>query len=112
MPAIDAAAAGAAAAALQRSTRPLLLVGNDANDDVVRSRAVAFAEEWSIPVMVSPKAKGAFPEDHPLFLGTIEMLGTAMLVSLILISDLAFERLLLLGRVGEFKLGSDSCISQ
>lgn len=88
MPAIDAGAAGAAAGALQRSARPLMLVGNDANDEVIGSRLVAFAEEWSIPVMDSPKAKGAFPEDHPLFVGTIEMLGTAMLYEEIERSDL------------------------
>lgn len=79
MPAIDAGAAGQAAARLVRSERPLILVGMDANDDVARSRVVALAEEWSVPVMDSPKAKGAFPEDHPLFIGTIEMLGTATL---------------------------------
>jgi acetolactate synthase-1/2/3 large subunit len=39
-------------------------------------------------VMVSPKAKGAFREDHPLFLGTIEMLGTAKLYEYIDLSDL------------------------
>jgi len=38
--------------------------------------------------VVSPKAKGVFREDHPLFLGTIEMLGTAKLYEYIDESDL------------------------
>src|SRR5207302_10962185 len=41
-----------------------------------------------IPVMVSPKAKGVFREDHPLFLGTIEGLGTAFLFDYIDTCDL------------------------
>lgn len=88
MPAVDAGAAGSAARKLARSQRPLILVGMDANDDVTSARVVALAEEWSVPVMDSPKAKGAFPEDHPLFLGTIEMLGTGTLYDEIRRSDL------------------------
>jgi len=38
--------------------------------------------------MVSPKAKGVFPEDHELFLGTIEGLGTAYLYDYIDTCDL------------------------
>ena len=41
-----------------------------------------------MPVMVSPKAKGVFREDHPLFVGTIEGLGTAYLYDFIDTSDL------------------------
>jgi acetolactate synthase-1/2/3 large subunit len=80
--------AGAAASLLRESKRPLILVGMDANDDAVASRVAALAEEWSIPVMDSPKSKGVFREDHPLFLGTIEMLGTAKLYELIDSCDL------------------------
>ena len=77
--AVDPVAAGPAAQLLCVSERPLILVGMDANDDAVAAPLRTFAEEWGIPVMVSPKAKGVFREDHPLFLGTIEMLGTARL---------------------------------
>ncbi|HEY6957245.1 MAG TPA: thiamine pyrophosphate-binding protein [Candidatus Limnocylindria bacterium] len=90
MPAIDAGAAGAAAQRLVRSARPLILAGMDANDGTTASRLIAFAEEWSIPVMDSPKSKGVFPEDHPLFLGTIEMLGTGRLYEEIEASDVVF----------------------
>jgi acetolactate synthase-1/2/3 large subunit len=88
MPAIDADAAGMAAQRIHASRRPVILAGMDANDEVTSSRLVAFAEEWSIPVIDSPKAKGVFPEDHPLFVGTIEMLGTSRLYDYIAKSDL------------------------
>jgi len=87
---IDPGPAGAAANLLRDSERPLILVGMDANDEVVASRLRTFAEEWSIPVMDSPKSKGVFREDHPLFLGTIEMLGTQRLYELIDTCDLVF----------------------
>ncbi len=87
-PAIDPGSAGAAARLIADSKRPIILVGMDANDEVSGTRLRALAEERSIPVMDSPKSKGVFPEDHPLFLGTIEMLGTARLFALIDTCDL------------------------
>ncbi|HEV8230418.1 MAG TPA: thiamine pyrophosphate-binding protein [Candidatus Limnocylindria bacterium] len=76
---IDATHAREAAYLLKGSKSPVILAGMDANDGQVAAPLMRFAEEWSIPVIVSPKGKGAFREDHPLFLGTIEMLGTAKL---------------------------------
>jgi acetolactate synthase-1/2/3 large subunit len=66
----------------------LILAGLDANDGTVAIPLLYVAEDWAIPVMVSPKAKGIFREDHPLFLGTLEMLGTAKLYEYIDDSDL------------------------
>jgi acetolactate synthase-1/2/3 large subunit len=60
----------------------------DANNDGTVGALRNLAETWGIPVIVSPKAKGVFREDHPLFLGTIEMLGTARLYEYIEDSDL------------------------
>ncbi|HJW48724.1 MAG TPA: thiamine pyrophosphate-binding protein [Candidatus Limnocylindria bacterium] len=77
--AVDRVAAERAAELLRESKRPLILAGLDANDSAVAVSLRALAEDWGVPVMVSPKAKGVFREDHPLFLGTIEMLGTAKL---------------------------------
>ncbi len=85
---IDADAAGAAARRLRESKRPVILVGMDANDAVIAARLRVLVEEWSIPVIDSPKSKGVFREDHPLFLGTIEGLGTAKLYELIKTCDL------------------------
>lgn len=86
--AVDHVAARRAAQLLCDSKRPVILVGMDANDDGAVGALRNLAEEWGIPVMVSPKAKGVFREDHPLFLGTIEMLGTAKLYEYIDGSDL------------------------
>jgi acetolactate synthase-1/2/3 large subunit len=85
---VDRDHARRAAHLLRRAKRPVLLVGMDANDGTTAPVLRHFAEEWTIPVMVSPKAKGVFREDHPLFLGTIEMLGTAKLYDYIDACDL------------------------
>ena len=85
---VDRIAAGRAAQLLRESRRPVILAGMDANEDDTADALRNLAEEWAIPVMVSPKAKGVFREDHPLFLGTIEMLGTARLYEYIDGSDL------------------------
>lgn len=86
--AIDRVAAERAAELLRESKRPLILAGLDGNDSAVAVSLLYLAEDWGIPVMVSPKAKGVFREDHPLFLGTIEMLGTAKLYEYVDDSDL------------------------
>ena len=86
--AIDEDAVRSAVARLRGSERPLLLVGMDANDDAVAGPLRRLAEAWGAPVMVSPKAKGVFREDHPLFVGTIEGLGTAFLYDYIDTCDL------------------------
>src|SRR5205814_5554097 len=88
VPAMDDDAMRAAAARLRGSERPLLLVGLDANEDAVAEPLRRLAEAWQMPRMVSPKAKGIFREDHPLFLGTIEGLGTAYLYDYIDTCDL------------------------
>lgn len=86
--AIDGDAVRDAAARLRESVRPLLLVGMDANDEAVAEPLRLLAEAWCIPVMVGPKAKGIFREDHDLFIGTIEGLGTAYLYDYIDTCDL------------------------
>jgi acetolactate synthase-1/2/3 large subunit len=85
---VDRVAADRAAQLLRESQRPVILAGMDANDDGTAGALRSLAEEWGIPVIVSPKAKGVFREDHALFLGTIEMLGTAKLYEYIDRSDL------------------------
>ena len=86
--AIDPESVQEAARLLAESRRPAILAGLDALDDRVAEPLRRLAEAWSCPVMVSPKAKGIFREDHPLFLGTIEGLGTAKLYEWIDASDL------------------------
>jgi acetolactate synthase-1/2/3 large subunit len=86
--AIDPDAARLVGERLRASKRPVILVGMDANDPVTSTRLTRLAEKWSIPIIDSPKSKGVFREDHPLFLGTIEMLGTTKLYELLGTSDL------------------------
>ena len=87
-PALDPGSEREAAALLRASTRPIVIVGMDANEPRVVAPLRAFAEAWRLPVLDLPKAKGVFREDHPLFLGTLEGLGTAKLFELIDSADL------------------------
>ncbi len=86
--AIDRAAVRDAQVLLRASRMPVVLAGMDALDDRVVAPLRRFAEAWSVPVLVSPKGKGVFREDHPLFLGTIEGLGTQRLFEYIDRTDL------------------------
>jgi acetolactate synthase I/II/III large subunit len=76
------------AAILGRARRPILLVGMAA----VRARCapalLALAENLGIPVVVSPKAKGIFPEDNPYFAGTIDMACNKKVWSFLASADL------------------------
>ena len=76
-PALDLKQVQDIAAALNRSTRPLLLCGHG----VLISSAVpalrALAEKLGAPVTSTLLGKGGFPEDHPLSLGMLGMHGTA-----------------------------------
>jgi len=86
---VDDGAAREAAALLRRAKRPVIVAGMDANDERVAVPLRRLAEEWRIPVIVSPKAKGAFREDDPLFVGTLEGLGTGKLFEFLDGRDLA-----------------------
>ncbi len=58
-----------AAAALERAKRPLILAGSGARHPETVRYLRALATGWGIPVATTPKAKGVFPETHPLSLG-------------------------------------------
>jgi len=62
--------------ALKAAERPLLLAGGGANDPGASRFLLELAEAHGIPVAVSLRGKGAFPENHPLFLGLCGMHGT------------------------------------
>ena len=49
--------------------RPLLFVGLGARELEAERLLVGVAERLGAPVVVTPKAKGHFPADHPLFAG-------------------------------------------
>ena len=60
-----------AARTLARARRPVLLVGEEARRDLDPSLIVALAESLSSPVLTTYKAKGVFPERHPLAAGIL-----------------------------------------
>jgi acetolactate synthase-1/2/3 large subunit len=73
-PSVEGAPSGdvpGAARALARARRPVLLVGEEARRDVDPSLIVALAESLTAPVLTTYKAKGVFPERHPLAAGIL-----------------------------------------
>ncbi len=57
------------AAEIARARHPVLILGLDLNPYADAPAVRRFAEAVGAPVFVTPKAKGIFPEDHPLFYG-------------------------------------------
>jgi tartronate-semialdehyde synthase len=56
---------------LDRAERPLILAGGGVIIAEAAADLVALAEELEIPVSPTLMGKGAIPEDHPLFAGTV-----------------------------------------
>lgn len=54
-------------ARIQKASRPAIFAGNGTRGAAAALRA--FAEHTGIPVITTPKAKGVFPESHPLCRG-------------------------------------------
>jgi len=54
---------------IAKAQRPVLILGLDLNPYTDAAPLRRFAEAVGAPVFVTPKAKGMFPEDHPLFYG-------------------------------------------
>jgi acetolactate synthase-1/2/3 large subunit len=65
-----------AVSALKAAERPFLLVGGGANDPGTAKILLELAESHDLPVAVTLRGKGAFPEDHRLFLGLCGMHGS------------------------------------
>src|SRR5438132_1976404 len=61
--------------ALTAARRPVILAGIAALRCGAGPELVRLAELAGIPVVVSPMAKGVFPEDHPYFAGVLDMAG-------------------------------------
>ena len=74
--------------ALAQAQRPVVLAGIGAVRAGATAALVRFAESLSVPVVVSPMAKGVFPEDHPLFAGVLDMACNQVLWDLLRSSDL------------------------
>jgi acetolactate synthase-1/2/3 large subunit len=67
----------AIAEAINKSRRPVLLVGHGALIAGAQTTILQLAEKIKAPVVTTLLGKGAFPESHPLSLGMLGMHGTA-----------------------------------
>ncbi len=66
---IDSPSVRRAVELIERASRPLILAGCGTRDSSSRRALRRLAERVGAPVCVTTKAKGVFPEDHPLYLG-------------------------------------------
>jgi acetolactate synthase I/II/III large subunit len=73
---------------LAAARRPVLLAGIAALRCAAGPELVRLAERAGIPVVVSPMAKGIFPEDHPYFAGVLDMAGYRVVWDLLAGADL------------------------
>src|SRR5204863_268036 len=73
---------------LTAARRPVILAGIAALRCAAGPELVRLAELAGIPVVVSPMAKGVFPEDHPYFAGVLDMAGYRVLWDLLAGADL------------------------
>jgi acetolactate synthase-1/2/3 large subunit len=67
----------AALTLIRQSSQPLFYVGGGAILAEARSELIALAEKFEIPVTTTLMGKGAFHENHGLYLGMLGMHGTA-----------------------------------
>ncbi len=77
-----------AAEMLASAKRPLLFVGNGTRNGDGPAALKALAERLQAPVIVTPHAKGVFPESHPLALGVF---GLAMHPSAVAFLEEGFD---------------------
>ena len=71
----DRSAVAAAAKTLLEAKRPLILVGSGVVGANAEEHVRTLAELLPARVATTPRAKGAFPEDHPLSLGVLGFAG-------------------------------------
>jgi acetolactate synthase I/II/III large subunit len=64
------------AAVLRDAKRPVIVVGGGVINSGASAELLRVAEALGAPVVVTWSGKGAFPEDHPLFVGPIGQTGT------------------------------------
>lgn len=76
LPYPDPVAIEAAAGFLAAADRPVIVVGGGAISSNAFDAVVALAEATGAPVVTTWNGKGAFPEDHKLFGGSVGQTGT------------------------------------
>lgn len=67
-----------AASLLLEFERPAIILGNGVTISRAAHDIVGLAESLQIPVATTPKAKGVFPENHPLSLGVFGTAGSPL----------------------------------
>ncbi len=85
---VDVYGAGDPLRDLRAARRPVVLAGPAAVRCAAGPDLVRLAEQGGIPVVVSPMAKGVFPEDHPYFAGVLDMAGYRVVWDLLAGADL------------------------
>lgn len=55
----------------KNARKPLLVVGLTAVRAEIKSMLLDLAEKYNLPVVLTPMAKGMFPENHPLYAGVL-----------------------------------------
>lgn len=70
-PAPDAGAIAEMIGHINRAQRPVLIAGNGVQYSRARGALVAFAEKFHIPAVSSFRLMDVFPNDHPLYIGTM-----------------------------------------
>jgi acetolactate synthase I/II/III large subunit len=73
---------------LRAARRPVILAGIAALRCAAGPDLLRLAELAGLPVVVSPMAKGTFPEDHPYFAGVLDMAGHRVVWDLLAGADL------------------------
>jgi acetolactate synthase-1/2/3 large subunit len=73
---VDAAGTAELSALFDGAANVAILAGNGAEQSAATEDLVAFAETFGVPVATTLRAKGLFPEDHPLALGVFGYAGT------------------------------------
>ncbi|HEX8958993.1 MAG TPA: thiamine pyrophosphate-binding protein [Solirubrobacterales bacterium] len=84
----DPKAIATAACRIASARRPALFVGLGARELEAERLLVGVAEALGAPVVVTPKAKGYFPADHPLFAGVYPAYQAAPVKALLRQADL------------------------
>ena len=72
---------------IEAAERPVLYVGGGVIHAKASAELARFAEAANVPVVTTLMARGAFPDDHPLFLGMSGMHGTYTATTAIQRSD-------------------------
>lgn len=73
---------------LRAASTPIAIVGHSAVRADACTELLRFAENWGIPVVTTPKAKGVIPESHDLWAGVTDMAGAKYLDAFLARADL------------------------